>query len=163
MIAPVIPVDGHAAPVPMLNGKVVFYIQPHTPMIDIKARQVAKLMLTTPLYGEADEEVQRHLTMLAEELSILLGLTQHIRFEYTGDDVIPVPVQAFREWWEFADLKPSPVVVFEQRCEMVSPAMMEVWNAAYKRGQLPFARDWHQAGDSLTPAQHEALGDPTNP
>lgn len=148
----------------MLNGKVVFFIKPHAPLADLKARQTAKLMLTSPLYTEADDEdTQEALKMWADELSILLEVTQRIKFEYGPTDAIPAPVQAFQEWWNAAYLKPSPVTVFEQRCELVSVAMMETWNAAYRRGQLPYARDWHKPGDAMTPEEQREVADGNSP
>lgn len=158
------PVNEYTTPVPMLDGRVVFHIAPHTPLVDIHAYRISKAIKAgSQLYLKADEDEQAALDKWVDELPILLELTTRIDFLYQEGETIPAPVAAFKDFWEAVQKEVSDITLFEYRCEHVSGPMMAIWNAAYTRGQMPLLQPASKPGDVLTKEEREAVEDPASP
>lgn len=157
-------VNEYTTPVPMLAGKVVFYVLPHTPNVDFAAYKMVKAMKASSIFEEIEKDQERLLEQWLDELAVLLKVTDAIEFLYADGEAIARPVAAFKEWWEqVIQTGATAVTVFEKRCELVSADMMSIWNAAYKKGQTLVALPYHKPGESLTPDERKAAEDPASP
>lgn len=163
MSRPVSPLSQYAVPIPKLDGKVIFYIIPKTPYIDMRAYRMAEAMKASSVYQEATEAERPALDLWLDALPILLLCTTRIEFGYGPDEEIAQPVQMFKDWWEVVELEASVVTIFEKRCELVTDLMENIWQSAWQAASMPFAKGKSKPGDTLTKEEREALSDANSP